>query len=133
VKYLVREIAGNLLTGLITISFSRTVFFGICGLSHVLCSVMTIVSRGRRHLHCSVHIGMGDYFFYNIFRKINLFWEIRANYCVLFRVSTPINKSIRLKHKTLNCIHFIASFDKSKTSHKPLFRFKNVTRKSHVN
>jgi len=46
--------------------------------------------------------------YYNIFRKVNLFWEIPINYYVLFRISSSINKRIRLKYKALNCIYFIA-------------------------
>ena len=46
--------------------------------------------------------------YYNIFRKMNLFWEIRINYCVLFRVSSSINKRVRLKYKALNCIYITA-------------------------
>ena len=45
---------------------------------------------------------------------MNLFWEIRINYCVLFRVSSSINKRVRLKYKALNCIYITAWFDKSK-------------------
>ena len=45
---------------------------------------------------------------------MNLFWEIHINYYVLFRISSSINKRIRLKYKALNCIYFIAWFNKSK-------------------